>query len=467
MRRYILASMSEGLNRNQDAVGRVYGHAGLLVAGSIGASLLGLASNILAARRLGPGSYGFLALLSTYAFSIIYGLVSFQSWQALIHFGAKALVESKPDDFKGLIKFGFLLDMASAFAGGTLCATSLYIFARLKGWDGVTTEIALLFSLGIFLRLTSSPTAVLRLFDRFDLLALQQVAAAALRAACVVIIYVGKAGLSVFLVVWLVTEIAGCWMTTLLGFWELRKRGLKKVLRSPVRGITLRFPALWKFFIISNLQVSLRMAVKEVDILVIGGLLGAAAAGVYKIVRQFARAIGRLEEAMRQAIYPDLSKKWAGRDSAEFRNLLWNPALVMAGLGILAWVGFLALGRSALRLTVGPNFETSYAPILVYLAGVIVSMATFHFPSILLAMGRPGDILQASVVGAIGYLPLLAWLTRARGIIGAALAFVAYQTLWSAWLGVKIRKGFALAGRIKPAPAVLEEEGAVDSWTAG
>jgi O-antigen/teichoic acid export membrane protein len=73
--------MFQGLNRNKEAVGRVYRHAGLLVAGSIGASLLGLLSNILAARRLGPGSYGFLVLLSTYAFSVIFGLASFQSWR--------------------------------------------------------------------------------------------------------------------------------------------------------------------------------------------------------------------------------------------------------------------------------------------------------------------------------------------------------------------------------------------------
>lgn len=214
-------------------------------------------------------------------------------------------------------------------------------------------------------------------------------------------------------------------------------------------------------------QSSLRIALKEIDILVIGALLGAAAAGVYKIVRQFARAIGRLEEAMRQAIFPDLSKKWASRDSAKFRSLLWNPALAMAGLGILAWIGFLALGRMALRVTVGPNFEASYGPLLAYLGGVIISMATFHFPSILLAMGRPRDILQASVAGATAYLPLLAWFTKVRGIIGSAFAFIIYQALWSAWLGVKIQKGLAQAVQMNPAYPVLEEEDALDSRTAG
>jgi O-antigen/teichoic acid export membrane protein len=455
--------MIKGLNYPRGVVGRLYGHAGLLVAGSIGASLLGLVSNILAARRLGPASFGFLAILSTYAFSIVYGLVSFQSWQALIHYGAKALVQARPADLKGLIKFGFLLDIGSALAGGTICAASLYVFGRLRNWETPTMEIALLYSLGIFLRLTSTPTAVLRLFDRFDLLAVRQVAAAALRTICVLAVYVSQAGLSAFLVVWLATEIADCWMTTLLGYRELRRRGLRRVLHASVRGITSKFPQLWKFFIFSNLQVSLRLAVKEVDILVIGGLLGAAAAGVYKIVRQFARAIGRLEEAMRQAIYPDLSKTWAGRDSTDFRELLWKPALGMAGLGVLAWLGFMLLGRPLLRLTVGPHFEASYGPILVYLVGVIISMATFHFPSILLAMGRPGDILQAALAGAIGYLPILAWLSRERGIIGAASAFVIYQTLWSAWLGVKIRKGLTLAHSTGLAAIIPEDAGETES----
>jgi len=431
-----------------DVLGRLFANAGTLLAGSAGASLLALATNVLAARRLGPSDFGYLVLLSTYTFSIIFGLVSFQSSQAIIHYGARALVGDRQEDFKSLIKFGFILDVSSAVIGAVIGAASVYFYGRWKNLDPAILTISVIFALGVLSRFSGTAVAALKLFNRFDLAAFQQAGAAAARLIGIAILHVRRAGLFWFLIIWLATEIIGYLALFILGWTEMHRRGIRHILKSSLKGITIKFPGIWRFFITSNLHMTLRVGVRELDIMLVGGILGTAAAGTYKIVRQFAKALGKVDDAMNQAIYPDLAKNWALGDMARFRKLLRNPALLMGSLGVIAWLGFLVLGRPILRLTVGPSFADSYVPILVYLAGVVIAMATFHFQSILLAMGHPGDIFRVTLWSMLVYFLSMFWLAKALNILGASIAYLGFQTLWSAWMGRSIR------GRLKEAPKI-------------
>jgi len=459
----LLHRLRAGLGR-EDAVGRVVRNAGRLLAGTAAAALFGLGSNVLAARRLGPEAYGFLVLLSTFLFAIVNGVLSFQSWQAIIHYGAKTLVERREEDLKRLVKFGFVLDGATSIAATLLGAGAVFLYGRAKGWDPALLTAATLSSLGLFLRLSSTSVAVLRLFNRFDLLAFQQAAAAALRLLVVVVIFIRSVGLTGFLYAWLATEIAGHALLTGLALVEIRRRGLGELGRAPLRGLTTTFPGLWKFLLTTNLHGTTRLGARELDIMIVGGVLGPAAAGLFKIVRQFARAIGRLDDVARQAIYPDLSKAWARRDIRGFGRLIRGPALILGGAGAAAWVGFLLLGRPVLNATVGPAYAAAYGPVLVYLVGVLVAMATFHFQSVLLAMGRPGELFRVTAVSTLAYFAVLFLFVRSRGVPGAAFAFVVYQALWSAWMGATIRNRWRLAAEAEGAP---EETPPVENVVAG
>ncbi|MDH4196735.1 MAG: lipopolysaccharide biosynthesis protein [Candidatus Aminicenantes bacterium] len=436
-----------------DAVGRVFRNAGKLLAGTTAAALLGLGSNVLAARRLGPEAYGFLVLLSTFLFAVVFGLLSFQSWQAIIHYGAKTLVDRREADLKRLVKFGFILDGATSIVAVAIGAGAVFLYGRSKGWDPALLTPATISSAGLFLRLTGTSVAVLRLFNRFDLLAFQQAAAAAVRLLVVAFLFVRGAALTGFLYGWLATEIAGHALLTALALVEIRRRGVRGLGREPLRGLTTTFPGLWKFLLTTNLYGTTRLGARELDIMIVGGVLGPAAAGLFKIVRQFARAVGRLDDVARQAIYPDLSKTWARRDTRRFGELIRGPALILGGAGFVVWVGFLLFGRPVLNGTVGPAYAAAYGPILIYLVGVMIAMATFHFQSVLLAMGRPGELFRVTAGTTLAYFAVLFFLVRSHEVLGAASAYVAYQALWSAWLGVAIRNRRRFAAKAEEKPA--------------
>jgi O-antigen/teichoic acid export membrane protein len=145
---------------------------------------------------------------------------------------------------------------------------------------------------------------------------------------------------------------------------------------------------------------------------------------------------------MRQAIYPDLSRLWAHRDDSRFRRLFREPALLMGALGAAGWVAFGLLGKPILRLTVGPPYVAAYGVTLVYFTGVVISMGTFHFQSVLMAMGRPQDVFKSMLGATSIYFVLLAGLTATLGLFGAALAYGIFEAIWGGWMGARIRRAF-------------------------
>lgn len=52
-------------------------------------------------------------------------IINFQSWPAIIKYGADALVQKRSDDLEDLIKFGTLLEAFSALLGTAVAMASV------------------------------------------------------------------------------------------------------------------------------------------------------------------------------------------------------------------------------------------------------------------------------------------------------------------------------------------------------
>lgn len=423
-------------------MGRLARNAGILLAGNLLAAVCGLVCHVLAARTLGPERYGILALIITYGL-VINGLASFQSWKALVRYGARCLERGRREDFRSLMKFGLVLDLGGSFLGTVTGVAGVVILGRIRGWDQETVFLAALYSGSILFHSCGTPLAVLRLFDRFDLNAAQLAGAAMVRMGAVIALAVSRAGLRAFVWAWFLTEIFGYLLTILWGWREYRRRRFGSVLRAPLQGIPAKFTGIWRFVWSTNFQFSLKLGVKELDVLVVGGLLGPAAAGVYKIAKQFTRIMDRFTDPLNQSVYPALAKSWVRKDYSGFRKLMIRPALALAVVGVLVWTVFLAAGPRILILTVGGRYAGAYFPILVLMAGMLVAAATFPLEPALLAMGRADESFQAFAWASLLYFGLLAVLTKAWGITGATLSSLGFYSIWALLLARKIR------GRLK------------------
>jgi O-antigen/teichoic acid export membrane protein len=421
---------------------RLLRNALTLFSGNVGAQLVGLLATILAGRALGPEAFGVLALLQTYVL-IVDMLVNFQSWQALITFGSDALAHGRRDDFKALIKMGALLDLGTAVIGTVLAIALAGTYARLQGWEPEMTRLAMLYSLVILVHLSGVSTAVLRLFDRFRLIAAQQIAASTIRVVGVLVAIAADADLTTFVVVWILAEAGGYVTLLAMGWRELSRQGYTDIWRTPIAATRRRYPSLLSFVVTTNLNLSLKLSAREADTMIVGATLGDAPAGIYKIAKQLAGILAKVADPLYQAVFPELARLWSRGSYAAFRRLVVRATLLASAGSIVVWVGFLLLGKPFIGLTVGDAYVSGHGAMLTYMAAIVLAVAGFALSPAMLAMGRPKPGFVATLVSTIAYFATLYAFLSAWQLVGAGLAYVLYYVVWTAIMGTLV----ARAGR--------------------
>jgi len=427
---------------------RLVKNASILITGSVFTAGIDLVSLAVTARALGPELFGVLVLVQTYV-RFVNQFVNFQSWQAIIKYGADTLTAKRTSDFRSLIKLGTSLDIIGSLLGTTFAISSVYWAGRWFEWEDSTVLMAAIYSLTILFSLSPTPTAVLRLFDRFKLLAWQRVISAAIRMAALLLAWIAGAGIWGFFVVWMVAQILDYLFLLTLGWRELRRQNYGDALLAPLERISTKFPGIWKFVITTNLSSSIRLGARELDVLIVGGVIGSAAAGIYKVAKQFAGVPVRFADPLQQAIYPDMARLWAEGQIAQFRRTLIRMGVLCGLGGIAIWLGFLLLGEWVIRLTVGPEYISAYEILLVYMLGINLFMFGIAFRPTVLSMGHPGRILQIYIISTIMYLVALVLLLGHLGLMGAAVANIVFHSIWFVTMSLSIWVYLGREGGVK------------------
>jgi O-antigen/teichoic acid export membrane protein len=421
-----------------EAFRRLVKNAGWLLGSTGIASVLQLLTAVIAARSLGPSRYGTLILVLLYA-EIVVKLVSFQGWQATVKFGSDALVAKDQYGLRQLLKFGFTLEAAAAAVGTALAISVSGPVTKLLGWDASIVSQVRLYSLIVLFNLSGTPIGILRLFDRFDLLGYIGVFNAAIRLLGVGLCALSKQKLMVFVWIYLLTGIAAQVAFVVASLWILNKHSMLGFLTASLRGVRHRFSGLWDYVWATNLQSSVFLVSRDLDLVLISALATPASVGIYKIAKQFARALPMAFDPLYHAIYPELSRFWALRERELFVSLMKRSTLMVGVGAAIGWLGYLIVGEQLIHLAVGEAFTDAYLISVIYMFAMVIALVTFTFQPAVLALGRPRASIVAQLVSTGVYLVFLFAFTPAAGLVGASIAFVLYYVIWSAimWFYLK------------------------------
>ena len=308
----------------------LFKNAGTLLSGNMIAWILGLITFAITARILGPTQFGIFVLITTYV-TIVDKILNFQSWQALIKYGAEVLEKKNNDSFKSIVKFCTLLDVATAVLGTIVSIMAASWVGQWLSWESETVLMAAIYGFVILFNISGTPTGILRLFNRFRLFAVQNIVTATIKFVGILIIYFTGASLWFVLILWMITTILGQLLLFGLGWRELHKRGFERTSMAPIRDISTQHPGIWEFVLTTNLNSSIRLGSRELDTMLVGGFVGVEGAGLYKIAKQIAAIPAMLSDPLYQVIYPDLSRLWARGEIKTFKQLLLRSGLVAGG----------------------------------------------------------------------------------------------------------------------------------------
>jgi O-antigen/teichoic acid export membrane protein len=412
-----------------DGFRRLFLNAGKLLSANVFAAILGFITTVLTARALGPDKYGILALVLVYELAIG-KLVTFNAWQAIIKFGSEALHADDRQALRQLIKFGFGLDIASAVVGTILAMVLAGPLIGLLGWDPSVRTLLVLYSTLILFNLSGTPTGILRLFDRFDLLSYAAVLSATLGLTGVLWCVLTRQSLYAFVLMYLITGIIGQLYYFLASFWVLRKARISDFVLQSLRGLPKRCPGILDYVWTTYLNSTVVMTLREGSTIVIAGLTTPAALGFYKMAQQISKVLPMLSDPLYQAIYPELSRLWAVNSKAAFFSLIKRTAFLMGVLGVSGWLAFILTGQWIIVKTVGSAYADVYLVAVVYMLAFAIGLCGVCLQPAMLAMGLPRKSLVAISIGTVFYFILLIPLVEAIGIVGASVAYVGYYIVW-------------------------------------
>ena len=421
----------------------VLANASVILGERLAFGVVNIAAAAVAVRAVGFEAFG--AVLLVHAYTRLFGdMLRFQSWQAVLRYGAPALADGRTQDLRRLLGLTLRLDLI-ALAGSITAAILFSSFAAsIFSWPAETARWAPFYVLAIVFMATETPAGVLRLLDRFGILAARHAMNASIRLTGAALVWMlgieGGAGASALIAVWfLASVLSGGWMIA-MAFLVLRGRNLLPRMLGNWSEMRAGFDGFWGFVLATNASTTLATTAANLTTLVVGGVLGASAAGLFGVVRQITDSFGKPAKRPGPVIFPEL-----GRLRAEKRRKSLD-GLILRALG--AGAAAVAVIAGVMALAGGPLLEAAFgaealqAYNLMILATVAASLSIWGFSlePALLSAGRAGISLAIQCAAVALYaLTLFGLLSMGGGLteVGVALlihaAFAFLARLGAVW----------------------------------
>lgn len=389
-------------------------------------ALLGLIALSCAGKGMTPEMFGVLVVVQSYA-KAISDFIKFQTWQLVVQYGTPALHSKNVQRFRDVISLSFGLDIVS---GAVAVAGGMILLPFLSHSMGLTSDdfwLAMLYCTLIPSMAASTPTGILRAVDRFDLIAIQQATKPFLRALGSVIAWYFDLGFAGFVVAWYLSNLVGGTMYWWFAAKELRRLNIHNALRPSILKAGRKLEDAWNFVWTTNFAHSIWAARNSCTTVLVGIVLGPAAAGLFKIAMTFFDAAGTPAGLLEKSFYPEIMRM-DPRTKKPWKLAIKSAALA-GGLGMVVAAAVLLIGKPLISVVFGHKYLEAYDLIQVMLGAIVISMIGFPQESLLFMAGKQRIFLVMQTVASVSYIILLVVLSHFFGVIGAAWAYFGGQFL--------------------------------------
>ena len=389
-------------------------------------ALLSLIYLALTTRTLGLEDFGYFTLIVVLAQALA-GFVSFNGWQAVVRWGVEAGAA------RAATGFALALDLASIVVGAFL---SLGLTALACIWLPLP-DILFWPAFGLCVVTIASnrstPTGVLRLYERYDLAAKADAVLPVTRAIGAGLAALFAPNVAGFLIAWGIAELACA-----AAFWKYSARYVSIDMADiSLKRLPEQHPDVWQFILGTSLSRTLAVISKQCMVLLVGALGGAALAGGYRVASQLGQALVQLGEALSRAIYPEFVRT---KDAAiVLSNKITVLCLMTGAVAIPAahWGGAWAIVALA-----GPEFVFVHSAMVILSIAGALELLTSNWESLLVARKKaftPFVLRVLPLAAGLAFMPLLISNYQLAGAAVAALLISAFSVVGMG-LAVKLIK---------------------------
>jgi O-antigen/teichoic acid export membrane protein len=399
-----------------------------LLAGGAAAAALSLVSFAITARALGPHDFGLLLIAVAYT-QTVGRLVGFQSWHVFIRFAPQLdrATKAGTTSYFALVRYSFVLDLCGALGAAVAVASTAAAFSQLSSNANVPSLVVLLFSLSLLCRVNGTALGIMRLSDRFGSLAVQTAAVAALKLALVFLAYLADGTIHTFAAIWVVCLAVEYLVVVAQAYAMLRAEGFS--IWGPARIPEEVGPrSFWRLHVSANLW-SGAQSLRELDSLIVATALSPAALAIYRAGRDISLKLNRLLDPLVIVVYPHLARARASNDQAGAQRVFRATTMITVAAGLVALAAYSIIGRIGIEALFGPAFVGVFEPGLVFMIAFVFSALGRAAIPAAMASDRARSGLLVTTLAIPPFLVSAYVLSVHAGVMGAALAFLAYSAL--------------------------------------
>jgi O-antigen/teichoic acid export membrane protein len=251
------------------------------------------------------------------------------------------------------------------------------------------------------------------------------------------------ATMPVFIIAWGSAFALGHIYMSARGLLELRRNVDARLWQGFRRSdVTKRESDFWNFVGVVYWQTNIDLLPKHVSVLLAGGLLGPASAGLFRLAREVSTILAQPALVLREVLFPDLTRSFHADDGG-LQSVPFKTAIIAGGAGLLVVALSIVFGGSLLSI-VGTEYVPAAPLLSLLLLAAAFDLASASLRAAAYAMGRAATILKIHVWGIVTYLAAFFLLTPLLGLTGPGLAAILASLLA---MGLTVRLVSGLAGQ--------------------
>ncbi len=426
---------------------RVVRNSGYLFSSNMISAVL----SILTANLLGVEQFGALGIVISFV-SSVNRLLSFRMGDVVVRYMGDFLARDEKEKAAAIVKAAALTETATSLAAFGLLILLAPLGAAYIIHDPASTPLVILYGISILgMFATETATGVLQVGGYFRSQSVINLIQALATAAVIVYAYFTQSGILVVLFAYLIGKlIAGIGpiilavrrMTEMTGpgWW----RASFDLLPSPKE--------LFKFAASTNISGTINMVVRDSELLWVGGIFNAQAAGYYKTALAVINLLIMPINPFIATTYPEITRSISQKLWQPLKQLLRRVTLLAGGWTILVASGLLLFGQQFLFTPWIPwkgglvsIYKPEYAPslpiILVLLIGFGAANSLYWNRSLLLGFGQADYPLKVAFWATLIKVILTVTLIPRLGYIWEAVLLSVYLTVT---VGVLVWKGLSM-----------------------
>lgn len=390
--------------------------------GDASASAITFIISIILIKIIGSESYGILILAQSYM-NIMDVIINIQSWRSTIQYGQKALVDGNDSELHSYVKLGCIMDISTAILCFIISILLPNLIGGLLHWSNEMILCSEIFAITIISHFAGTPTAILRLFNKYNLVALSKTLAAIFKITAIVAYYLITKNLNLVssTIIFMLTDFIGNILLVIFAFYNYSKKyKISDIIKAKMPKDAKSFISytLW-----GTLSEIVDLPVQTIDVFIVS-VLGNATVAIYKIFKQIIGIISKVTGPIQQSILPQFSELSAkGNEQRGFEVVIkihktilkyTLPISILVGVTSYFWLGKL--------------YDMTYANywyiLFIYLMiqTYALSYTTIHPFFITLGNMRINAIIEFTA--NIAYLIISYILVRAMGLLGITIAFL-------------------------------------------